>query len=65
MLLLDRTTGERNWGNGVRFGAGAQYQLGPIAVYADAYREVVAFVGGVAQGTTTFDGITFGLALQP
>jgi len=65
MMLLDRTTGGRTWGNGVRFAAGAQYQLGPIAIYGDLYHEVIAFSGGVAPGTTTFDGVTVGLALQP
>jgi hypothetical protein len=65
MMLLDRTTAERAWGNGLRFGAGAQYQLGPIAVYGHFYREVVAFDGGAAQGTTNLDGVTIGLALQP
>src|SRR5678816_911282 len=30
MMLLDRTSAERTWGNGLRFGAGAQYKLGPI-----------------------------------
>jgi hypothetical protein len=65
MLLLDRSSGERTWGNGLRFAAGAQYQLGPIAVYGDLYREVIAFGGGVADGTTTLDGLTFGIALQP
>jgi hypothetical protein len=65
MLLLDRTTGARAWGNGVRFGAGVQYRLGPIAIYGDLYREVIAFSGGAAQGTTMLDGFTLGLALQP
>jgi hypothetical protein len=63
MMILDRTSGDRTWGNGVRFGGGAQYQLGPVALYTDLYREVVAFGGGA--GTTTLDGITVGLALQP
>jgi len=65
MMLLDRATGERTWGNGLRFGAGAQYRLGPVAIYGDIYREVVAFGGGAAQGTTALDGLTLGLALQP
>lgn len=65
VLLLDRASGERTWGNGVRFGAGAQYRLGPIAIYGDLYREAVAFGGGAAQGTTMLDGITIGLELQP
>lgn len=66
MMLLDRDSGERTWGNGVRFGGGAQYQLGPIAVFGDIYREVVAFGhDSSADGTTNIDGITFGIALQP
>jgi hypothetical protein len=65
MLLLDRTTGERTWGNAVRFGAGAHYKVGPIAIFGDLYREVVAFGDGAAQGTTMLDGITIGVALQP
>jgi hypothetical protein len=65
VLLLDRTTGARTWGNALRFGAGAQYRIGPIAIYGDVYREIVAFSGGAAQGTTTLDGVTFGLALEP
>jgi hypothetical protein len=65
VLLLDRTTGDRTWGNAVRFGAGVYYRLGPIAVYGDVYREAVAFSGGAAQGTTTLDGVTIGLALEP
>jgi hypothetical protein len=65
MMLLDRTTGDRTWGNAVRFGAGAQYQLGPIAIYGDLYREVVGFGSGAASGTTKLDGLTIGVALQP
>lgn len=65
VLLLDRSTGDRTWGNAIRFGAGAQYRIGPIAIYGDVYREAVAFSGGAAQGTTMLDGITLGLALEP
>jgi hypothetical protein len=65
MMLLDRASAERTWGNGLRFGAGAQYKLGPIAIYGHFYREVVVFDGGAAQGTTNLDGVTIGLALQP
>jgi hypothetical protein len=65
MLLLDRTTGERTWGNGVRATAGVQYKLGPVAIYGDLYHEVVMFGGGAAAGTTQLDGVTLGLALQP
>jgi hypothetical protein len=65
VLLLDRTTAERTWGNAIRYGAGAQYKIGPVAIYGDIYRESVAFSGGVAQGTTMLDGVTVGLALEP
>jgi hypothetical protein len=65
MLLLDRTTGEQTWGNGVRAAAGVQYKLGSIAVYGDLYHELVMFGGGPAEGTTKLDGFTVGLALNP
>jgi hypothetical protein len=65
VMVLDRTTGERTWGNGLRFAAGAYYRYGPIAVYAEGYREVVAFSGGPATGTSTLDGLGVGLVLQP
>jgi hypothetical protein len=65
MLLLDRTTGERTWGNALRFSSGLQYKVGPVAVYGEAYREAAAFSGGAATGTTMLDGVMFGLAVQP
>jgi hypothetical protein len=65
MMLLDRSTGERIWGNALRFSSGLQYKLGPVAIYGDVYREAVAFSGGAATGTTMLDGITVGLAVQP
>ncbi|HET7504101.1 MAG TPA: hypothetical protein VFK02_23935 [Kofleriaceae bacterium] len=65
VLRLDRASGDSTWGNAVRFGAGAQYRLGPIALYGDLYREVAAFGDGAAQGTTTIDGLTLGLAIEP
>jgi hypothetical protein len=65
MMLLDRTSGERAWGNGVRAGAGLQYQLGPIALCADFYHEVIVFGGGAAEGTSKLDGVMLGVALQP
>ncbi|HEY0484311.1 MAG TPA: hypothetical protein VGD37_42620 [Kofleriaceae bacterium] len=65
MMLLDRSTGERVWGNAARVAGGAQLRLGPIAIYGDVYREMVMFSGGAANGTTTLDGVTFGVAIQP
>lgn len=67
-MLLDRTTGDRTWGNGVRFAAGAYWHpklLGPLAIYGDVYREVIVFSDGPANGTSRIDGVTVGLALQP
>jgi hypothetical protein len=65
MMLLDRSSAERTWGTGIRASAGAEYRIGPIAIYGDAYHEVIAFGAGVAQGTSTLDGVTLGLALHP
>jgi hypothetical protein len=65
MMLLDRTTGERTWGNALRFSSGLQYKLGPVAIYGEAYREAIAFSAGAATGTTMLDGVTVGLAVQP
>jgi hypothetical protein len=65
VLLLDRSSGDRTWGNAVRGAAGLQFQLGPIAVYGDLYHEMVSFSRGPATGTTTIQGVTFGLAVQP
>ena len=64
-VLVDRTTGDRTWGNGVRFGGGAYYRIGPVAIYGDLYREVVVFGSGAATGTSKLDGVTFGVALEP
>lgn len=66
MMLLDRQSGDMQWGNALRIGAGAQYKLGPVALYADVYREIVAFGdSSAAAGNTTLDGVTIGLALTP
>ena len=65
MALIDRTTGERTWGNGLRAAAGVQYRVGPVAICGDFYHEVMVFGGGPAQGTSKLDGFTLGLALQP
>ncbi|HEX3762002.1 MAG TPA: hypothetical protein VHW23_25050 [Kofleriaceae bacterium] len=65
ILLLDRSSGDRIWGNAVRGAAGLQFQLGPIAIYGDLYHEMAAFSRGPATGTTTIQGLTFGLAVQP
>jgi hypothetical protein len=65
VLLLDRMTGERTWGNAIRASGGAEYRLGPITIYGDLYREMVHFGDGPATGTTSLDGFTLGLAIQP
>jgi len=65
MMLLDRTTGDRTWGNGLHFGGGVQLVFGRFAMFGAAYREVIVFDGGAAKGTSTLDGITVGLALTP
>jgi hypothetical protein len=65
VMLLDRSSGERTWGNALRFSSGLSYKLGPVAVYGDVYREAVVFNSGAANGTTMLDGISVGLAIQP
>src|SRR5262249_48304553 len=65
MMLLDRSSGQRTWGNALRVSSGLQYKLGPVAIYGDVYREAVQFSSGAATGTTMLDGVTVGLAIQP
>ncbi|HET9623648.1 MAG TPA: hypothetical protein VFP84_19885 [Kofleriaceae bacterium] len=66
MMLLDRNSGDRQWGNALRFGVGLQYTLGPVALYGDVYRQIVAFnEDTAAAGNTTLDGVTIGIALHP
>lgn len=65
ILLLERSSGDRTWGNALRGAAGVQYQLGPIAIYGDVYHEIAVFSSGAATGTTTIQGVTLGLAVQP
>jgi hypothetical protein len=65
ILLLDRNTGDRVWGNALRGATGLQLQLGPVAFYGDVYREIAVFRSGAASGSTTIDGVTLGLAIQP
>jgi hypothetical protein len=65
IVLVDRTSGERTWGNALRGAAGVQLRLGPVAVYGDVYREMASFRDGAASGATTIEGVTVGLAIQP
>ena len=65
MLLLDRSSADSTWGTGIRASAGAEYRLGPIAIYGDLYHEVVAFSSGAALGTSKLQGFTLGLSLHP
>jgi hypothetical protein len=64
-VLVDRTSGERTWGNALQGAAGLQLRLGPVAVYGDVYREMTSFRDGAASGATTIEGVTVGLAIQP
>jgi hypothetical protein len=64
-LLLDRSTGERSWGNGVRYGGGAALSVKFMTVFADYYNEAVAFNDGAAQGVSVISGVMVGVALRP
>jgi hypothetical protein len=63
-LLLDRTTGDRTWGFGVRYGAGLAVTAGSVGLFADAYRAALVFDGGPAPGFSDVTGVTVGIALH-
>ncbi len=63
-LVFDRTSGNRSWGEEVRFGVGISTNLKWFAAFADVSRTVVVFADGPATGTSTIDGIMVGLALH-
>jgi hypothetical protein len=64
-VLVDRTTGDRSFAQGLRFGAGAELAVKGLAVYADFHRDVVAFSDGPATGISSVSGITLGVAFHP
>jgi hypothetical protein len=63
-LLVDRGTGEHEWGFGARYGAGLELTWGYASVFADAYRESIVFDAGPAQGTSTVSGVMVGVAVH-
>jgi hypothetical protein len=63
-MLLDRMTGARNYGPGVRYGAGLTAQLWIINAYVDLYREALVFNDGPAAGFNSTTGVTIGIALR-
>lgn len=64
-MLVDTTSAEKFWGNGIRLGGGVAYQVSAVSIFADAYTETLMFQDGPAQGNSTRTGITLGLAFQP
>jgi len=64
-MLLDTTSGEKYWGNGIRLGGGLAYQVSALSIFADAYSETLVFQDGPANGHSTRTGVTVGLAFQP
>jgi hypothetical protein len=64
-LLVDTTSAQKYWGNGIRYGAGISYQISAVSVFADAYQERLMFQDGPATGNSTRTGLTIGMAFQP
>lgn len=64
-LLIDTTTADSSWGNGIRYGAGLSYALWMVHLYADVFQEQLWFGEGPATGNSTRTGLTIGLAFQP
>jgi hypothetical protein len=63
-MLLDRTTGERQFALGFSYGAGFALTLRPIVVSLDFYRTGFRFTTGPATGFSAMTGVTVGLALR-
>ena len=62
--VLDRTTGDHAFGEGVRFGALVSANVGPVGVFADLYETEMVFLSGAAQGTSKLTGLIVGVALR-
>ena len=63
MVVLDRASGERSWGNGLHYGAGVAVSLKLVSLLADLHRDSFVFDDGPATGTSTMSGLTIGVAL--
>ncbi|MBV8756505.1 MAG: hypothetical protein JO257_04495 [Deltaproteobacteria bacterium] len=62
--VVDRTSGDHAFGEGVRFGGLVSVNAGSFGVFADVYETEMLFVGGSAQGVSKLTGLLVGVALR-
>jgi len=62
--LVDRTSGEVSWANGVRYGVGGAVSLAVLTLYVDLHRELMQFADGPAAGRSSLTGMTLGVAFH-
>lgn len=64
MLMLDRTTGSVEFGQGFRYGGAVAVSFSKMIAYVDLYRTGILFADGPATGFSDVSGVAFGLAYQ-
>lgn len=62
--VVDRTSGDHAFGEGVRFGGLVSANVGPVGVFADLYETEMVFLSGSAQGVSKLTGLIVGVALR-
>lgn len=62
--VLDRTSGEHQFGEGMRFGGLVSANVGSVGVFADLYETEMVFLGGSVQGASKLTGLIIGVALR-
>ncbi len=62
--VVDRTSGEHAFGEGMRFGGLVSANVGSFGVFADLYETEMVFLGGAAQGNSKLTGLLVGVALR-
>jgi hypothetical protein len=62
--LVDRTSGEVSWANGIRYGASAAVSLAVLTLYVDLHKELLQFADGPATGRSSLTGVTLGVAFH-
>lgn len=62
--VVDRTSGEHAFGEGVRFGGLVSANVGSFGVFADLYETEMVFLSGSGQGTSKLTGLLVGVALR-
>jgi hypothetical protein len=63
-MVVDRTSGEDAFGQGVRFGGLVSANVGAFGVFADVYETEMVFLSGAAKGNSTLTGLIVGVALR-